>query len=89
LIIGNQQQATALLKHFGSSPQLARGSVQELSPFLLRSNALRLVGRRGASIVAVIGPSRGHRTWAMPREALQLSPTPDMIAVMAGWFSSG
>jgi DNA repair protein RadC len=53
LIIGNQQQAAALSKHFESIPQLARASVQGLLPFLSRANALRVVSSLRLAAVAL------------------------------------
>jgi DNA repair protein RadC len=53
LILGSQTQADTLLKHFGSLIVLARASVQELLPFVSRSNALRLVSSLRMGAVAL------------------------------------
>ena len=46
-------RADALLKHFGSLAVLARASVEELLPFVLRSRAFRLVSSLRMGAVAL------------------------------------
>jgi DNA repair protein RadC len=53
LILGSQKQAASLLKHFGSLTVLSRASVDELSPFVSRSKALRLVSSLRMGAVAL------------------------------------
>jgi DNA repair protein RadC len=53
LILGSQKAADTLLKHFGSLAVLARASVEELSPFIPRSKALRLVSSLRMGAVAL------------------------------------
>jgi len=43
LILGDQSKASALVEHFGSIQQLSRASVQELLPFVSRTQALRVI----------------------------------------------
>jgi len=53
LILGSQQDANAILHHFGSLSLLARASVQELCTFTSRNKAVRLVSalRMGALVL--------------------------------------
>src|SRR3984893_10033871 len=53
LILGSQKAADSLLKHFGSLAVLARASVEELLPFIPRSEALRLVSSLRMGAVAL------------------------------------
>ena len=53
LILGSQKAADVLLDHFGSLAVLARASVEELLPFVLRSKALRLVSSLRMGAVAL------------------------------------
>ncbi len=53
LILGDQTKAAALLQNFGSIPQLARASVQELLPFLSRAKAVRAVSALRLAAVAL------------------------------------
>jgi hypothetical protein len=54
----SQNQANALLEHFGSIANLTRASVQDLSRFVSRSKALRPVSslRTGAVALRVTPP---------------------------------
>jgi hypothetical protein len=51
-IVGDQKKAAALLNHFGS-PKLARASVEELTPFVSRNRAARLVSSLRLAAVAL------------------------------------
>jgi hypothetical protein len=47
-----ETKAVALLQNFGSIPQLACASVQELLPFVSRANAVRVVSALRLAAVA-------------------------------------
>jgi DNA repair protein RadC len=53
LIIGDQAKAVALLQSFGSIPQLACASVQELLHFVSRAKAVRVVSALRLAAVAL------------------------------------
>jgi DNA repair protein RadC len=53
LILKDQDKAVTLLKHFGSIPNLARASVQDLSAFLSRDKAAQLVSSLRLAAVAL------------------------------------
>ena len=53
LFLDSQRDANALLKYFGSLAILARASVEQLSPFISRAKALRLVSSLRMGAVAL------------------------------------
>ena len=53
LILKDQNKAVTLLKHFGSIPNLARASVQDLSAFLSSEKAAQLVSSLRLAAVAL------------------------------------
>ena len=67
MILKDQNKAATLLEHFGSIAQLARGSVQELLPFLPRAKAAQLVS--SLRLAAVV--PQGHFGYRAMGVALQ------------------
>ena len=61
LIVGSQEKAHALLEHFGSLDLLSRASVEQLTSFVSRAKAVRLISslRLGA---VVLREERQRRT---------------------------
>ena len=53
VILGSQEQAAAILQHFGSLSVLSRASVDQLLPFVSRSKALRLISSLRMGAVAL------------------------------------
>jgi len=53
LILGDQSKASVLVQYFGSIQQLSRASVQQLLPFVSRSQALRVISALRLAAVAL------------------------------------
>jgi len=71
LIVGNQTKASALLHHFGSLPQLAQASLEQLLPFISRAEAFRVISACRLAAVA-LRQERQQLTIAEPQAVADL-----------------